>query len=127
MKILYLLALAQLVGGPLVLLQVTLFCKLTFAHNSGQGWLEAARVALNSDEFRTGPQLQPLRESTDGKSKPAPQDPSKMEKSKAPMIAWAASPMRHSLIELPCMTGVHDDSWTPTWPHAPPGPPPRVG
>jgi hypothetical protein len=29
LRLLYVLALAQLVGGPLVLLQVTLFCKLT--------------------------------------------------------------------------------------------------
>lgn len=127
MKILYLLALAQLVGGPLVLLQVSLFCKLTLTQTPESGLADAARMAFESNEFKAALQIEPLRDGKNGKSDSTPQDPSKMEKPKSPLIAWADSALRHSQIGLPCLTGVHVDSWTPTWPHAPPGPPPRVG
>ena len=52
LRLLYVLALAQLVGGPLVLLQVTLLCKLTLHEAPLIGMADAAVRAWHSDEFQ---------------------------------------------------------------------------
>jgi hypothetical protein len=51
-RFLYLLALAQLVGGPLVLLQFTVFCKMALHETPRVGVAKAAVGVWNLDDFR---------------------------------------------------------------------------
>ena len=125
MRPLYLLALLQLLGGPLVLLHVTVFCKLTVREAPHVGFTEAAARAFASDEFRecahTGlPKRDtPAKNSREGEPKP------KLEKPSQPPAPWMAE--RKIFAHDVKSTAIADvqRTWTPAWPNAPPGPPPR--
>ena len=125
MRPLYLLALAQLVGGPLVLLHVTVFCKLTLREAPRVGFADAAVEALVSDEFREcaiaglPKRDTPAKDSREGDPKP------KLEKPHHPPAPWMAE--RKIFADDVKGTAIADTArtWTPAWPNAPPGPPPR--
>lgn len=126
LRFLYLLALVQLVGGPLVLLQVTLFSKLVIREVPRVGVIAAVSIALDSPEFRdtladaTLPRKDAMNpEKKERKSKP--------DSPTAPDFPWMAQ--RPLCDNDPAVCGVpgHFRIWTPHWPHAPPGPPPRIG
>lgn len=128
LRFLYWLALAQLVGGPLVLLQVTVFCKVALHETPRVGMAKAAMQAWQSDDFQAvlaSPDGVPSRER---KSAPPADGPKlKLEKAKQPVIPWETP--RLVLADLSGHCGIVDRArtWTPAWPQAPPGPPPRVG
>jgi len=118
---LYLLALLQLVGGPLVLLHVTAFCKLTLDETPRMGMAKAAVAAWKSDGFQEAlvadslPE-KPVRKEGDGpKPKMETQAPSTFDFPTAP----AAVDVGSGAVAVRVVT------WTPRWPNAPPGPPPR--
>ena len=128
LRLLYVLALAQLVGGPLVLLQITFLCKLTLQEAPRVGMARAALQAWHSDDFQSALTAGIPTTPGETKSKPPARDLKRdPEKTKPPAIPWTTGNL--ALIVPP------DDSepgkcakfWTPAWPHAPPGPPPRVG
>lgn len=125
-RLLYLLALAQLVGGPVVLLQVTLFSRLVIREAPRVGIAEAVSIAVDSPEFRESladaelPRKDATKpERKEGKTKP--------DSPTTPDFPWMVEPPAHS--EDPALCGVpeHYRIWTPQWPNAPPGPPPRIG
>lgn len=127
MRFLYLLALLQLVGGPLVLLHVTVFCKLTTSKTPEMGVAQAAVSAWHAEGFQEALLADALfekgaRKEGDGQ-KPKPD----LGKVKQPVVPWEVPRFtlagRHKKISAPCY-GV---AWTPLWPNAPPGPPPRLG
>ncbi len=118
---LYLLALLQLVGGPLVLLHVTMFCKLTLDETPRMGMAKAVEAAWKSEGFQKAlladalPE-KPARKEGDGpKPKLEKQVPSGLDFPTAPALANV------------CINNVAERivTWTPRWPNAPPGPPPR--
>jgi hypothetical protein len=126
---LYLLALAQLVGGPLVLLQVTVFCKLALHEAPRVGVAKAIERAWSSDDFQAIVAAEGSGNKKNSKSPPSPTDgpKPKVEKSKLPMIAWEPAPLRLACVPGGCGTTECARVWTPAWPQAPPGPPPRLG
>jgi hypothetical protein len=112
----------------LVLLQVTVFCKLALHEAPRVGMAEAARVAWQSDDFQT------VLTAADGdrfkksKSLPPTRDPNlKLDKTKSPMVPWEPAPLIFSLLANHCKIADRARTWTPAWPQAPPWPPPRVG
>jgi hypothetical protein len=125
MRPLYLLALLQLLGGPVVLLHVTVFCKLTMREAPRVGFADAAVDALASDEFREcasagSPKRDtPAKDNRDGDPKP------KLEKPHHPPAPWMAERriFAHD-VKAAAIAGMAK-TWTPAWPNAPPGPPPR--
>lgn len=128
MRWLYLLALAQLVGGPLVLLQVILFCKLTVHEAPRTGVIQAAAKAWHSDDFqKTLVVGNTVRK--DHSKAPAPTDghAPKLEKAKMPVLPWMESPVALVCLSRHVRIVDHARMWTPAWPQAPPGPPPRIG
>jgi len=125
-RFLYLLALAQLVGGPLVLLQVTLFSKLVISEAPRVGIVEAVSVAWDSPEFQESlvATTLPWKNATEtgkkeGKAKP--------DSPALPVFPWMAEPPECDDDPAVCGVPGHFRIWTPQWPHAPPGPPPRIG
>lgn len=126
LRLLYVLALAQLVGGPIVLLQVTLLCKLTLNEAPRMHMAEAVVSAWHSDEFqaaitagaRHGETQTPLP-SRDPKGTP--------DKSKPPAVPWKCEPLALIVHAVTCEIVTRERIWTPAWPQAPPGPPPRLG
>lgn len=120
---LYLLALFQLVTGPLVLLTVLTFCKVTVQHLPADGLAVSLSKALQSDE------LQALfSETTDApqnksdKSKPKV----KLDTAKLMLIAWSVPPAFEVSNEV-ILWPMKAETWVSAWAQAPPGPPPRVG
>lgn len=127
-RFLYLLALAQLVGGPLVLLQVTVFCKLALHEAPRLGMAKATVLAWQSEDFQTALAAVDGVRSREPKSAPPTGDPKlKLEKAKPPMIPWQTAPLVLGAPSELCEIADHGRTWTPTWPQPPPGPPPRVG
>ncbi len=128
MRWLYLLALAQLVGGPLVLLQVTVFTKLTLHEAPRMGVAKAAVHAWHSDDFQAVLTAADVVRKDHSKS-PAPTDGStpKVEKAKMPVVPWMGAPVSLAALSRHCPIVDHARIWTPAWPQAPPGPPPRIG
>ena len=128
LRLLYVLALAQLVGGPLVLLQVTLFCKLTLHEAPRVGMAEAAVRAWHSNEFQAAILTGDRTRTGETKSSPPSRDPKvKPEHVKPPVIPWQADRLALVLSCVDCESPHCERVWTPQWPQAPPGPPPRVG
>lgn len=126
-RFLYLLALIQLVGGPLVLLQVTVFCKLTLHETPRIGMAKAAVSAWRSADFQAVLAPADVAKADDLKPTPSGNGPKvKLEKAKEPVIPWM--PIRVNLAALAVRVDVVDRErfWTPAWPQAPPGPPPRI-
>jgi len=123
---LFLLALFQLVAGPLVLLQVSVFCSLTVREAPRQGLAVAAVKAWHHPTFQSllaasntsGLELDKrLPAGNDGNTAPA--------KVKLHFLAWLPLPaLCQSPVKLTDWTDPASH-WTPAWPQAPPGPPPR--
>lgn len=127
LRYLYLLALAQLVGGPLVLLQVTLLCKLTLREAPRAGFMTAAATAWHSDDFQAalaGADLQ----HHEGKKLPSGKDgpDAKPDKMKQSLLPWTGG--RSGIFAAASRSESPDCErpWNPAWPQAPPGPPPRL-
>ena len=127
LKFLYLLALCQLLAGPLVLLQVVVFCQKAAPEIPRQGLVSAAQIAWHSDEFQAAlRQADPICK--DSKSSVPKSDPSlKLLKAKMPIIAWHLPVLRIFASKQFVLCPDRERIWMPTWPQAPPGPPPRVG
>jgi hypothetical protein len=128
LRFLYLLALFQLVAGPLVLFQVTVLCKLTVRETPRIGVAKAVSKAWCSPEFQAAFTTDDEVKPTSAKSPLPTSDPkAKIVKVKMPAIAWQAAPL--VLVNLSArINGMDRDRvWTPAWPQAPPGPPPRLG
>lgn len=121
-RLLYLLALAQLVGGPLVLLQVTWFCKLTLREAPRAGWRQAALLALHD----TGTHVDAATAPAPVKKQKSPDHPL-AGKSKTPPVLWQTPAFRTVNHETRIAPVWLARVWTPAWPLAPPGPPPRMG
>lgn len=128
MRWLYLLALVQLVGGPLVLLQVTVFCKLTLHEAPHLGVAKAVVSAWHSDDFQAVLVAADVVRKPDSKA-PAPIEgsKSKLEKAKLPVVPWMVASVELLCLSSHCRIVDHARVWTPAWPQAPPGPPPRIG
>lgn len=126
LRFLYLLALAQLVGGPLVLLQVTVFCKVALHEAPRVGMAKAAVRAWLSDDFQAVLVATSPGEKSERNSPPPTRDPS-LEKAKHPVVPWHMSPLVLADLSSHCKIADRARTWTPAWPQAPPGPPPRVG
>ena len=125
-RTLFLLALFQLVAGPLVLLQVTVFCSLTVRETPREGVAVAMVKAWKSETFQSLlTASQNGRAQADNKSLPASDD--KAGHAKCHLLPWHS----REFVSLPCvMSGDRHflgKAWTPAWPQAPPGTPPRVG
>ena len=128
LRFLYLLALVQLVGGPLVLFQVTVFCKVALHEAPRVGMAKAAVRAWQSDDFQTVLAAADGVRSRESKWLPPTGDPKpKLEKAKPPMIPWEPAALVLCLLSDHCKIADRARTWTPAWPQAPPGPPPRVG
>lgn len=128
MKWLYVLGLFQLIAGPLIILQVSLLCKLTVREIPQEGIGPAFSKAWHSGEFQaalaTGKPV-----AAKGKESPSPtRDPlADSGKVKMPATDWRAGrPLPPPSIGLAACSD-WCRRWTPVWPQAPPGPPPRIG
>jgi hypothetical protein len=125
LKLLYLLALFQLVAGPLVLLQVTVLCKLTIREIPHEDTRTAFRKAWMSDEFQSI--LADARSLQKNEKSPSPTSDPHGKSVKTPVIAWTEVPV---LIACP-IERVPCSDWARTWAsnlaQAPPAPPPRIG
>lgn len=127
MRWLYLLALVQLVGGPLVLMQVTVFCKLAFREAPRVGMAHAASAAWRSQEMQTALTAADIAK-TDGDKTDSDKGgkKQKLEKAKQPVIPWKTSSPLEAAESSLCKIAGRTRTWTPDWPHPPPGPPPRM-
>jgi hypothetical protein len=125
LRYLYLLALAQLVGGPLVLLHVTVFCKLTVREAPRVGFVEAAAGAFASDEFRACASAGLPKRETPAKESPESDPKPKLEKPSQPPAPWMAERRIFAHDVKGAAIAETARTWTPAWPNAPPGPPPR--
>lgn len=123
LRSLYLLALLQLVAGPLVLVTVLTFCKVAVREAPQQGLAKAMSSAWTSHEVQTA--LQSVSDELGDTSKSAPLKVTK-EKLKLIGIAWAELRMVPHEGVCPCVMA-RGEVWTPVWPQAPPGEPPRIG
>jgi len=121
---LYLLALFQLVGGPLVLMQVMVFCKITAREVPVQGVVKAMVTALESPEFQS--QLtasNDLRSEQSGTTLP----PKKIGADKKIFgTEWRAQPLPVALRSANMTWQPLEDACLSAWPQAPPAPPPRL-
>lgn len=125
--VLYLLALFQLAAGPFVILVTVQFCHLALPEIPRYGTVAAIEKAWTSEKFQTT--LCEASVLTSGKKSPLPDqnphDPS--AKVKMPPIPWKETRFL-SLNHPQLLPQVEIERvWTPAWPQAPPGPPPRVG
>ena len=125
-RILHLLALVQLLGGPLVLFQISLLCKLTIRETPNVGVTKAAVLAWHSDDFQSALALADPG-ITDGLKTSGPEraPKQKADPSKDPGIPWKAAALRDP---TPSGYGTildHGRIWTPVQAQPPPGPPPR--
>ncbi|MEO8617082.1 MAG: hypothetical protein ABI600_18225 [Luteolibacter sp.] len=128
LRFLYLLALFQLVAGPLVLFQVTVLCKLTVREAPGNRVTTAVSKAWHSPEFQATLADDDGLKSASRKSPLPTSDPkAKIVKVKTPAIAWQATPIVLVNLSERITAGGYSRVWTPAWPQAPPGPPPRLG
>ncbi|MBL9142162.1 MAG: hypothetical protein JNM99_00650 [Verrucomicrobiaceae bacterium] len=121
-RTLYLLALFQLVAGPLVLGLVFAFAKVAVREAPQQGLAKAAQKAWHSPEVRTALQAV-TRESQDSSKSSLP----KAAKGKLKIISvtWI---LETFAVAEPAQSKVSStlQAWTPAWPQAPPGTPPRA-
>jgi hypothetical protein len=120
---LYLLAMFQLVAGPLVLTQVVVFCKLTLKSLPEQTLTEAVVDAWESAEF--GEAVAAAQASGD-KGLPAPGKKTSQPDIKQVGVLWSAA-----LRVFPPSPALHAyaawrSDWTPREPDDPPGHPPCV-
>jgi len=122
---LILLALFQLVAGPLVLLQVMVFCQVTAEKVPEHGIVKAAGEAWQSVEFQRTLDVAATVH-TQSSSAPAPEKSFQPDQNKILGTLWVPMPalVRPSADPLPgtALRG----TWTPVCQSAPPGQPPRV-
>lgn len=129
---LYLLALFQLVGGPLVILPLVMVCKVTLTQTAQHGVVEGLRQAPLTKEWQRASVVllhgeAALPDSHEKNGVPGTPEKFKEGKVKLDLAVWmtAAIPQPESAaIGRPCWRWLPSAS---TWAHAPPGPPPRVG
>ena len=125
-RMLFLLVLFQLVAGPLVLVTVLTFCKVVVREGSEQGLPAAVAKAWNCHEVQT------LLHAVAGEESPATSKPLGPDKKSKPVekkitgMAWAGVPWIFAEHE-PHRVRQGSRAWTPAWPQAPPGTPPRMG
>ena len=124
---LFLLALFQLVAGPLVLMQVSVFCSLTVREAPRQGVAKAMAKAWHSEAFQSLLSASDAdRMETDKGPPPANDSKAGTVKAKIDLLAWQPMPA----LSLPSARlvnwGPQSRTWTPAGLQAPPGPPPRV-
>jgi len=129
MKWLYVLALFQFVAGPLVILQVSLLCRLTVSDIPEKGIGPAFVKAWHSDEFQMALTTGKITAGTKESKAPSP---SKEPMSGSAKIKMPPTDWQTGRTLPPPSIGLASISdwcrrWTPVWPQAPPGPPPRVG
>ena len=125
-RTLYLLALFQLIGGPLVIFSVTILFRQTVREMANHEVTEALSIAWQSPEFHAALGVTTAADRT--KSALPNSDPGTGQaKVKSPAIAWHEAPL--VLCNPPRRAQVLDFTrrWTPVMPLPPPGPPPRVG
>ena len=126
LKFLYLLALFQLLAGPLILLQVAAVCEFTVKEASHHGVTVAVEKAWSLEHF--GVMAEMPEHHADKSRSPLPtSDPKgKLLKEKSPVLPWLAAAIR--IEEMPRHVSCPEWArmWTPAWPQAPPGPPPRA-
>ena len=126
-RLLCLLALGQLVVGPLVLVlvQATTLCKLTVREAPVHGVAAVSR-AWQSEEFQSV--LAKAADVVAGDSKsslPGHESKAKSGKVKITAVPWESVPVLPVQAPQTERWAHKPDTWTPAWPHAPPGPPPR--
>jgi hypothetical protein len=125
---LYLLALFQLVGGPVVLLLVMLFSKLGVHQVAQHGFAEGISQAWNSAEWQTAMNVvmqgeAGLPSTQKGKDKvPAKEKDTKVKFFATELERAVGAPMCDDLERIPWRSG---DVFAMTRAQAPPGPPPR--
>lgn len=126
LKLLYLLALFQLLAGPLILLQVAAVCQMTVKEASHHGVAVAMEKAWDGDHLNVLVEMP--NHHADKSRQPAPTSDPKgnLLKEKSPVLPWMTSAFRIAEIARyhPCPDW--ERRWTPAWPQAPPGPPPRA-
>lgn len=122
---LILLTLFQLVAGPLVLLQVMVFCQVTAEKLPEQGLVKAASEAWQSAEFQRTLDVAAV---TQRESSPAPAPEKSFQSEITKILGTLWEPLsglvRPSADPLPGTALKR--AWTPVYQSAPPGPPPRV-
>ncbi|MBC7980023.1 MAG: hypothetical protein H7Y36_05620 [Armatimonadetes bacterium] len=127
-KPLYLLAMFQLVAGPLVLFQVTVLCKVAVREVPKHGIASGVSMAWKSAEFQAVLAAADVPAQSKSKSALPTSDPqSDAAKVKMPVAAWRA--VHFVVVNPPNRLSFQDIArmWTPALPLPPPGPPPRVG
>ncbi|MES2474785.1 MAG: hypothetical protein V4640_03320 [Verrucomicrobiota bacterium] len=127
-RLLYLLALIQLLGGPLVLFQVSVFCKLTLREAPQVGVAKAALLALHAEDFQqvvANPALA-VRDASKGAA-PGKAPVPDVEKAKDPGIPWLKPALNPDPVATWCAIGGWERVWKPAQAQPPPGPPPRLG
>jgi len=123
---LILLALFQLVAGPLVLLQVSVFCSLTVREAPSQGVAKAMVKAWNHEAFQS---LLSAPDSHKLSNDAAPSGTSKegQLKAKIQLFAWSSETALYAPPFKIANWAAYHEAWKTVWPQAPPGTPPRVG
>ena len=118
-----LLALFQLIAGPLVLVTVFSFAKVTVREAPSQGVVNAMSAAWRSHEVQTA--LHVANDDARDTSKSAPTKAAK-DKVKLIGISWSGTRV---VIDAAATQSVQArvETWTPAWAQAPPGTPPRFG
>ncbi len=127
LKFLYVLALFQLVAGPLVLWQVTVFTKLAAREAPSSGVAAAFMKAWHSDEFQAALQDTQPPGKKDAKSPLPTSDPKgKLLKGDLHAALWKSTRLPRISADGLVLRSDWSRRWTPVWPQAPPGPPPRM-
>lgn len=121
-RTLYLLALFQLVAGPLVLGLVFAFAKITVREAPLHGLAKAVQKAWQSPEVQTA--LQAVTQETQDSSRSSLPKAAK-DKVKIIGVAWT---LETFAVAEPAQSKVSAtlQAWTPASPQAPPGTPPRA-
>jgi hypothetical protein len=128
LRTLYLLALFQLVAGPLVLFQVSVLSKMVVREAPTHGISKAVSLAWNSPEFQAALSEGELPELVKSKQTAPTSDPkATLVKVKMPCIDWQDTRLVWVNASTPVPRTRGARTWTPAWPQPPPGPPPRVG
>ncbi len=128
LRSLYLLALFQLVAGPLVLFQVSVLSKMVVREAPSHGITKAVTLAWNSSEFQSALSETDLPDLVKSKQTTPTSDPkATLVKVKMPCIDWQDARLVWVNASTPVPRTDGARTWTPAWPQPPPGPPPRVG
>lgn len=122
-RALCLLALFQLLAGPLVLALVFAFAKVTVREAPQQGLAKAIQKAWQSTEVQTV--LHAVAQETKDTSKSSLPKAAK-DKIKIIGVAWTQETFALVAPNAPPVCE-RTETWTPAWPQAPPGTPPRLG